>query len=98
MSATRGSALGADDEADESEAVDGTTLADAGGDDRDGRATFYHVPLLRLAMSEIDMRIFAQNAGVNITFAPGSVIFNQDDPGDCMYVVQSGVIEMLVRS
>jgi CRP/FNR family transcriptional regulator, cyclic AMP receptor protein len=97
MSATRGSALGADDEADESEAVDGTTLADAGGDDRDGRATFYHVPLLRLAMSEIDMRIFAQNAGVNITFAPGSVIFNQDDPGNCMYVVQSGVIEMLIE-
>jgi CRP/FNR family cyclic AMP-dependent transcriptional regulator len=53
-------------------------------------------PLLRLAMSEIDMRIFAQNAGVNITFAPGSVIFNQDDPGNCMYVVQSGVIEMLI--
>ena len=47
-------------------------------------------------MSEIDMRIFAQNAGVNITFAPGSVIFNQDDPGNCMYVVQSGVIEMLI--
>jgi len=42
------------------------------------------------------MRMFARNAGVNMTFPAGVVVFNQGDPGDCMYVVQSGVIEMLI--
>ena len=45
---------------------------------------------------EIDMRLFARNAGVNIAFQPGAVIFNKGDSGDCMYVVQSGVIEMVI--
>jgi CRP/FNR family cyclic AMP-dependent transcriptional regulator len=47
-------------------------------------------------MSQIDMRMFAKSAGVNVGFPAGSVIFRQGDHGDCMYVVQSGVIEMLV--
>src|ERR1700752_946142 len=42
------------------------------------------------------MRMFARNAGVNITFPAGSGVFNQGDPGDCMYIVQSGVIEMTI--
>src|ERR1700741_1799757 len=42
------------------------------------------------------MRMFARNAGVNITYPAGSVVFNQGDPGDCMYIVQSGVIEMTI--
>ncbi len=46
--------------------------------------------------NEIDMRMFAQRAGANVTFSAGSVIFNQGDPGSCMYVVQSGVIEMVI--
>jgi CRP-like cAMP-binding protein len=44
----------------------------------------------------IDMRMFARNAGANVSYGPGSVIFNKGDPGSCMYIVQSGVIEMLI--
>jgi CRP/FNR family transcriptional regulator, cyclic AMP receptor protein len=46
--------------------------------------------------SDMDMRIFARNAGVNVAFPAGSVIFNKGDPGICMYVVQSGMIEMVI--
>ena len=42
------------------------------------------------------MRMFARGAGVNIAFPAGSVVFNQGDPGNCMYIVQSGVIEMTI--
>ena len=42
------------------------------------------------------MRMFAQRAGVNVTFPPGSIVFNRGDAGTCMYVVQSGVIEMVI--
>ncbi len=45
---------------------------------------------------EIDMRMFAQRAGASVTYAAGSVVFNKDDPGSCMYVVQSGMIEMVI--
>jgi CRP/FNR family transcriptional regulator, cyclic AMP receptor protein len=47
-------------------------------------------------MDDIDMRMFAQRAGANVTFAAGSVVFNKGDAGSCMYVVQSGVIEMMI--
>ena len=47
-------------------------------------------------MSEIDMRVFAKRAGANVTFPAGSIVFNKGDPGSCMYVVQSGVIEMVI--
>jgi CRP/FNR family cyclic AMP-dependent transcriptional regulator len=40
--------------------------------------------------------MFAQRAGANVMFAAGSVVFNRGDPGSCMYVVQSGVIEMMI--
>jgi CRP/FNR family cyclic AMP-dependent transcriptional regulator len=45
---------------------------------------------------DIDMRMFAQRAGASVTYAAGSVVFNKDDLGSCMYVVQSGVIEMVI--
>ncbi len=48
-------------------------------------------------MSDIDMRAFAKGAGVNITFPVGSIIFKQGDPGDCLYVVQEGVVEMVIH-
>src|SRR2546421_10805265 len=47
-------------------------------------------------MDDIDMRMFAQRAGASVTYAAGSVVFNKGDPGSCMYVVQSGVIEMVI--
>jgi CRP-like cAMP-binding protein len=47
-------------------------------------------------MGEIDMRQFAKSAGANLHFAAGSIVFNQGDPGQCMYIVQSGAIEMVI--
>jgi CRP-like cAMP-binding protein len=49
-----------------------------------------------MPVSDLDMRLFAKSAGLNMAFPAGSVVFNQGDPGDCMYVVQSGVIEMVI--
>ena len=44
----------------------------------------------------VDMRQFARNVGTNLTFKSGSTVFSKGDPGTCMYVVQSGVIEMVL--
>jgi CRP-like cAMP-binding protein len=49
-----------------------------------------------MVSDDIDMRMFAQRAGASVSFAAGSVVFNKGDPGTCMYVVQSGVIEMTI--
>ncbi len=46
--------------------------------------------------NEIDMRMFAQRAGATVTFSAGSIVFNKGEPGACMYIVQSGLIEMLI--
>ena len=46
--------------------------------------------------TETDMRLFAKKAGTSLNFPAGSVVFNKGDPGECMYVVQSGVIEMTI--
>jgi CRP/FNR family cyclic AMP-dependent transcriptional regulator len=45
---------------------------------------------------DIDMRLFARKAGTSINFPAGSVVFNKGDPGSTMYVLQSGVIEMVI--
>jgi CRP/FNR family transcriptional regulator, cyclic AMP receptor protein len=45
---------------------------------------------------DIDMRMFARRTGASVTYPVGSVVFSQGDPGSCMYIVQSGVIEMLI--
>ena len=44
----------------------------------------------------IDMRQMARNIGANINFPAGSVVFNKRDAGNCMYIVQSGSIEMVI--
>jgi CRP-like cAMP-binding protein len=46
--------------------------------------------------NEIDMRMFAQRVGASMTFGAGSIVFNQGEPGSCMYIVQSGLIEMVI--
>jgi CRP-like cAMP-binding protein len=46
--------------------------------------------------NEIDMRMFAQRIGASVTFSAGSIVFNKGDPGSCMYIVQSGLIEMVI--
>ena len=48
-------------------------------------------------MSVIDMRVFAKGAGVTLSYPAGSIIFTEGDPGDHLYVVQSGVIEMVIH-
>jgi CRP/FNR family cyclic AMP-dependent transcriptional regulator len=45
---------------------------------------------------QIDMRTFARGAGATVTYAAGTIIFNKGDPGSCLYIVQSGVIEMVI--
>ncbi|MGI9364365.1 MAG: cyclic nucleotide-binding domain-containing protein, partial [Rhizobiaceae bacterium] len=47
-------------------------------------------------MNEINMRTFAANVGSNMRFPAGSVLFAQDQEGDCAYVVQSGSVELMV--
>ena len=49
-----------------------------------------------MSATDIDMRQFAKSAGANINFNAGNVVFNKGDPGQCMYIVQSGVIEMMI--
>jgi len=46
--------------------------------------------------NEIDMRMFAQRAGASVSYRAGSIVFSKNDPGSCMYIVQSGVIEMMI--
>lgn len=46
--------------------------------------------------NEIDMRMFAQRIGASMTFSAGSIVFNKGDAGSCMYIVQSGLIEMVI--
>ena len=48
-------------------------------------------------MSDLDMRLFAAKAGTNIKYPAGSIVFSEGDMGNCMYVVQSGVIEMVIH-
>ena len=45
---------------------------------------------------EIDMRRFARSAGTTLSFQSGATVFNKGDNGQCMYIVQSGVIEMMI--
>ena len=40
--------------------------------------------------------MFAQRTGANVTYPAGSIVFSKNDPGSCMYIVQSGVIEMMI--
>jgi CRP-like cAMP-binding protein len=46
--------------------------------------------------ADIDMRTFAKGAGATIKVPAGSVIFSQGESGDCMYIVQSGTIDMVI--
>src|ERR1051326_3529913 len=46
--------------------------------------------------ADIDMRAFAKGAGSTIRVPAGNVIFNKGDAGDCMYIVQSGTIDMVI--
>ncbi len=45
---------------------------------------------------EIDMRTFAKGAGATVRVPAGGIIFSRGDAGDCMYIVQSGLIDMVI--
>jgi CRP-like cAMP-binding protein len=46
--------------------------------------------------ADIDMRTFAKGAGATIKVPAGGVVFKQGDTGECMYIVQSGTIDMVI--
>lgn len=46
--------------------------------------------------ADIDMRTFAKGAGATIKVPAGGVVFPQGEAGDCMYIVQSGTIDMMI--
>jgi CRP-like cAMP-binding protein len=50
----------------------------------------------RGARQEIDVRQFARGVGSNMSVPAGQVIFSKGDAGQCMYIVQSGSIEILI--
>lgn len=50
----------------------------------------------RRLRDEIDMRTFAKGAGATVHVPAGGIIFGKDEPGDCMYIVQSGTIDMVI--
>jgi CRP-like cAMP-binding protein len=53
-------------------------------------------PSGRGARQEIDVRQFARGVGSNLSVAAGQTIFSKGDDGQCMYIVQSGTIEIMV--
>ena len=42
------------------------------------------------------MRTFAKGAATTVYVAAGGTVFDKGDAGDCMYIVQSGTIDMLI--
>ena len=46
--------------------------------------------------ADIDMRTFAKGAGATIKVPAGATVFNKGDTGECMYIVQSGTIDMTI--
>jgi CRP-like cAMP-binding protein len=46
--------------------------------------------------ADIDMRAFAKSAGAAVKVPAGGVVFNKGDTGECMYILQSGVIDMMI--
>ena len=46
--------------------------------------------------NEINMQMFARNAGTNMSFQPGAIVFQEGDPGNTLFVIQSGAVEILI--
>ena len=55
-----------------------------------------NVSSVKRQRTDIDMRTFAKGAGATIKVAAGGTVFVQGDPGDCMYIVQFGTIDMVI--
>ena len=50
-----------------------------------------------LDSKEINMTMFARNAGTNMSYPAGAIVFKEGDAGNHVYVVQSGVVEILTH-
>jgi CRP-like cAMP-binding protein len=46
--------------------------------------------------ADIDMRAFAKSAAATVKVPAGAIVFNKGDTGECMYILQSGVIDMVI--
>jgi CRP-like cAMP-binding protein len=55
-----------------------------------------HISSTKRQRADIDMRTFAKGAGTTVRVTAGGAVFNKGDPGDCMYIVQSGTIDMMI--
>jgi|SRR6476469_9184034 len=51
---------------------------------------------VRRQRADIDMRTFAKGAGATVRVSAGGVIFSEGEAGACMYIVQSGTIDMVI--
>jgi CRP/FNR family transcriptional regulator len=43
------------------------------------------------------MQMFARNAGTTMSFPRGTIIFKEGDVGTCVYVIQSGLVEIVTH-
>src|SRR6185312_5925847 len=50
----------------------------------------------RKQRADIDMRAFAKSAGATVKVSAGGVVFDKGEAGDCMFIVQSGMIDMKI--
>jgi CRP/FNR family transcriptional regulator, cyclic AMP receptor protein len=55
-----------------------------------------HISSTKRQRAEIDMRTFAKGAGTTVRVPTGGVVFTNGEAGDCMYIVQSGTIDMMI--
>ena len=55
-----------------------------------------NVSSVKRRRADIDMRAFAKSAAATIKVPTGGVIFSQGEIGECMFIVQSGVIDMVI--
>lgn len=47
-------------------------------------------------MNEVNMQAFSRDVGVAMTLPVGQVVFRQGDPAGPMFVIQSGLVEILL--
>ncbi len=47
-------------------------------------------------MADINMQTFARDVGVTVSYPTGGIIFKQGDAAGAMFVIQSGVVEILL--
>ena len=52
---------------------------------------------VKTGKQDIDMRMFARNAGSNMTFQLGAILFSEGEISKNVYVVQSGAVEIVTH-